>query len=288
MSTLERIRTGDVSLAVRRWGDPAHPPILLVHGYPDNSRVWDGVAGHLADRYHVVAYDVRGAGRSSVPRRTRDYRLEYLAADLAAVADAATADHRPVHLVGHDWGSIQAWDAVTEPRLADRFASFTSISGPCLDHIGQGLRDGRGKAGGLSQLRRSWYIGAFHLPFLAPLAWRTLLARRWPEMMQRWEGVRPPADDARASDGVHGIKLYRANVARRLLRPRERRTDLPVQLVVPTRDPFVGPDLTRGVERWAPDLRRVEIDAGHWLPLARPADTAGLIDGFIADLAARR
>ena len=53
-----------------------------------------------------------------------------------AVVDAVSPE-RPVHLVGHDWGSIQAWAAVTDPSLGDRFASFTSMSGPSLDHVGR-------------------------------------------------------------------------------------------------------------------------------------------------------
>lgn len=285
MSTIERIRSNGVDLAVRHWGDYGAPTMLLVHGYPDNSSVWDAVAERLADRYHVVAYDVRGAGASGIPRRTRDYRLEILAADLAAVA-AAVSPGQPVHLVGHDWGSIQAWEAVTEPALQGNFASFTTISGPCLDHAGQRLGGAGGEGAGstLAQLRRSWYIGAFHLPLLAPLVWRAGLGRRWPALLQRWEGVSVPDDPARTSDGVHGIKLYRANIARRLLRPRERRTDLPVQVLVPTRDPFVGPELTRGLERLAPNCTRVEIDAGHWLPLSRPDSVAQYIDSFASSV----
>lgn len=281
--TLETVGGDGVDLAVRHQGDRNRPVLLLVHGYPDNRSVWDAVAERLADRYHVVSYDVRGAGGSTRPRRTRYYRLEHLIADMAAVADAASPD-RPVHLVGHDWGAIQAWEAATEPSLRGRFASLTAISGPCLDHVGQRLRGVAGGGGGVAQLARSWYVGAFHLPLLAPLAWRTFLGSRWPDLMRRREGVTPPADPVRTRDGIDGIKLYRANVLRRLLHPRERRTDMPVQLIVPTRDPFVGPALSRGVETWAPNLTRVEIDAGHWLPLARPADTAALIDRFVASL----
>ncbi len=62
------VQSGDVTLAVRTWGDPAHPTVVLVHGYPDNSEVWHAMAPQLARDYYVVAYDVRGAGRSSAPK----------------------------------------------------------------------------------------------------------------------------------------------------------------------------------------------------------------------------
>jgi len=58
-----------VSLAVHRYTevDPGRPTVLAIHGWPDNHRVWDGVAEELAGRYNFVAYDVRGAGESSRP-----------------------------------------------------------------------------------------------------------------------------------------------------------------------------------------------------------------------------
>lgn len=131
-------------LAVREWGDgdTHRPTVVLVHGYPDTSAVWLAVAERLAARYHVVAYDVRGAGASAAPSGTEAYRLERLVEDLAAVIDATTAaaPDRPVHLVGHDWGSIQGWEAVTTEPLAGRIASFTSISGPWLANVSYGLR----------------------------------------------------------------------------------------------------------------------------------------------------
>lgn len=115
------VRSGDVTLAARAWGDPVRPTVVLVHGYPDNSEVWDALAGLLARDFHVVAYDVRGAGQSTAPTRTHAYRLGKLTDDFVAVIDAVSPN-RPVHLVAHDWGSIQGWAFVTEERLRGRIA----------------------------------------------------------------------------------------------------------------------------------------------------------------------
>lgn len=119
-------------LACRACGPAGKPVIVFVHGYPDNQRVWDRVIAELSDDYRCVRYDVRGAGRSSRPNATAAYTLDHLEADLRAVIDWASP-HAPVHLVAHDWGSIQSWEAVTDPALSGRIASFTSISGPCLE-----------------------------------------------------------------------------------------------------------------------------------------------------------
>lgn len=134
------VQSGAVRLAVYRWGDANKPMLLFVHGYPDNHKVWLPLIARLLGRYQVVAYDVRGAGASDKPRRTRDYRLELLSQDLKAVLDAVSPE-RAVHLVAHDWGSIQTWESVTDPALRQRIASYTSISGPCLDHVGHWMRD---------------------------------------------------------------------------------------------------------------------------------------------------
>lgn len=46
------------------WGNEGAPPLLLVHGGRDHCRNWDWVAARLADRYHVIAPDLRGHGDS--------------------------------------------------------------------------------------------------------------------------------------------------------------------------------------------------------------------------------
>ncbi len=272
-----------VSLAVRQHGeDPDKPVVLLVHGYPDNSDVWEGVADHLADGFRVAAYDVRGAGASSAPRGLAAYRLAELSADLFAVIDFVSPE-RPVHLVAHDWGSIQAWEAVTEPGAAKRIASFTSLSGPCLDHIGQSLRSAGDPLSSLRQAAKSWYIAAFHLPLLAPLAWKSGLADAWPAWLARTEKLgHAPASATQRQDGVQGIALYRANMLPRLLHPRERRTRIPVQQLVALKDRYVGPSLMTLAEPWTDVLWRQELPTGHWGPLlACPETTAGHIREFI-------
>ncbi len=110
-----------VRLAVAELGDRSAPTVVLLHGYPDTKEVWEQVAAELASRFHVVAYDMRGAGGSSAPGDTAGYDLERLVDDFAAVIDDVVPG-RAVHLVGHDWGSISGWDMVTAPRLRGRVA----------------------------------------------------------------------------------------------------------------------------------------------------------------------
>ena len=280
-------------LSVHTEGDPAHPTVILVHGYPDTHRVWDDVAADLVADHHVVRYDVRGAGGSGRPERVRDYRLEHLADDLTAVADSVSPE-RPVHVVAHDWGSIQSWEAVTRPGAEARIASYTSISGPCLDHIGHWARHrfSRPTPRHLAQLAgqaaHSWYIVAFHLPGLAPLAWQHGLAARWDSVLRLVEGVTPREGDPRsarelAGDAVRGIGLYRANMLPRLLNPGQRPTLVPVQTITLTEDNYVSSALTEGLERWAPQLWRRTIPVGHWGALLEKGTTvARMVREFTA------
>lgn len=261
-------------------GKPDGPTLVFVHGYPDNLQVWDGVVARLADRYRIIRYDVRGAGQSQAPANLRGYRLTQLLADFRRVIDTLSPD-APVHLVGHDWGSIQAWEFATEPALAGRISGYTTISGPSLDHIGHALR-----AQGLTrhtpkQAAASWYVGAFHLPLLGPAVWKLGLARQWPRVLARMEGLPRPASHAsQLRDGVNGINLYRANVLPRLAKPRARHAIAPVQLIVAEQDAFVKAYLLQGLERWAPQLVRESVRAKHWLPLSKPDWLAGRIASF--------
>lgn len=288
MPPAQFVKSGEVDLAVHVWGEPApgRPTVILVHGYPDSARVWSSVAPVLAARFHVVAYDVRGTGLSSAPATVHGYRLDQLVADLAAVADAVSPE-APVHVVGHDWGSIQSWEAVTTARMKGRIASFTSVSGPCLDHaarwFSRRLRSGSvaGMAPAFRQFARSWYIGAFRVPGLGPALWTLGMDRRWPALLRKFDGVDVQRSPTQSRDGRNGVNLYRANFFQRLSRPQERRTAVPVQVIVARRDRFMIPEVLDDLPRWVASLWQREIDTGHWVPLSHPELLAGLASEFI-------
>ncbi|MEU3522887.1 SDR family oxidoreductase [Streptomyces sp. NPDC038707] len=288
-----RVRTGGVELCVAELGDPAQPTVVLVHGYPDSKEVWSEVAVRLADRFHVVLYDVRGHGRSTAPKPLRGgFTLAKLTDDFLAVVDAVSPD-RPVHLVGHDWGSVQSWEFVTVGRAEGRIASFTSISGPSLDHFGQWI-DARVKRPTprrvgqlLGQGARSWYVYLLHTPALPELAWRGPLGKRWPGILERAERV--PAGDyptaSLPSDAAHGAWLYRDNVRARLRRPRpDAYAHAPVQLITPQGDVFLSQRLYDDLDRWVPRLTRRALPAGHWVPRTRPDQLSAWIEEFVTSV----
>ncbi|MER5505081.1 SDR family oxidoreductase [Streptomyces sp. NPDC002766] len=285
-----RVRTGGIELCVAELGDTGQPTVVLVHGYPDSKEVWSEVAGRLAEHFHVVLYDVRGHGRSTAPKPLRGgFTLEKLTDDFLAVIDAVSPD-RPVHLVGHDWGSVQSWEFVTVPRTEGRIASFTSMSGPCLDHFGhwidQRVRKPTPRRVGqlLGQGAKSWYVYALHTPVLPELAWRGPLGKHWPRILQRVEKI-PGGDyptSSLPSDAAHGAWLYRDNVRARLRRPRpDAHAHAPVQLITPLDDAFLSERLYDDLDRWVPRLTRRTLPAKHWIPRTRPDQLSAWITEFV-------
>ncbi|NHD19088.1 MULTISPECIES: SDR family oxidoreductase [unclassified Actinopolyspora] len=276
MSTTRTVTTADgLALAVEQHGDPSEPCVVCVHGYPDDRSVWDEVVAPLAANHHVVTYDVRGAGESERPAERARYRMDRLVDDLAEVVDAV-APGEAVHLLAHDWGSIQSWHALTDQRLRGRIRSLTSISGPHLDHASSWMREQLRKPTPkrlgklLRQLARSGYIGFFQLPVLPELAWRSGALRK---VIRRLDGSARHCCP-RTSDAVAGLELYRENMPPRPRGPRPPRTEVPVQVLAPKGDAFVTAPLQTEVRERVSELFVRELHGGHWLPRQRPEQVA--------------
>jgi pimeloyl-ACP methyl ester carboxylesterase len=259
-----------VRIAVHEHGDPDGPVIVAVHGFPDNHAVWDGVAAHLPD-FRFVAYDVRGAGDSDEPTGRAAYRDDRLADDLAAVLDAVSPD-APVHLLGHDWGSIQLWRPLAERRFAGRVATFTSVSGPSLDHVGAWFRDHRHLGASLAQVLASTYMVAFQVPRLPELVLGSVPVER----------VVGGTFARSRADRTNGINLYRANVPGHVLRPRPPRIGVPVLVLAPTDDPYSRlPTATQAPVPFVDDLTVEEVPGGHWVVAEDPALVADRVRAFV-------
>lgn len=295
MASDSELMTSDgVVLAVHRYTDidPRRPTIVAIHGWPDNHHVWDPVAeefvGNYPGRYNVVAYDVRGAGGSSSPAKRSGYAFAHLISDLAAVIDNLGVER--VHLLAHDWGSIQAWAAITDQSVMSRIASLTSISGPHLQYAGAFLRSAptpRTLAQVAGQLLGSAYIGLFLCPGLPELAFRSRIGVKVVEAIERI-GRSSTRSQRRVTprsmaDYINGLNLYRANMPAPMLAPGRDlpKTDVPVQVLVPRRDLFVTPALQRFTGAIPADSRVVPIEGGHWVVTSRPEVIARLTSEWI-------
>ena len=280
MTALSRhtVSRAGVDLAVFESGNRRGPTLVLVHGWPDTHHMWLPVTELLADEFRIVTYDTRGQGESPTSAPDSSFTLPQLAADLFAVIHAVSPDE-PVHVLAHDWGSVQAWEAVCEPGAEERIASFTSMSGPNLDHVSAWARRSlrrptpRRVADLMAQAVSSSYVPFLVSP-LAPPVLRALAGRgRWRWLLGAMEG-RPPRPEAHATtlgdDMISGLRYYRANVRLTSRQPRERRTTVPVLQLVLTRDVAVRQAPLTESDRWTEHLERRELPYGHWVALTSP------------------
>jgi 3-oxoadipate enol-lactonase len=122
---VSRVAVGEgSSLEVVVEGDPAAPPLVLVHAAGADHRMWDRNLPALRDRFRLIRYDARGHGRSDVP--PAPYTLDDLGTDLVAVLDALGV--ASAHVVGASLGGLVAlWLAVRHPERV-RGAVFAGAS----------------------------------------------------------------------------------------------------------------------------------------------------------------
>ena len=106
-----------VTLNVALAGDPANPPVILLHGFPESHRTWREIAPRLSSEFHLIMPDQRGFAGSDRPQDVDAYKADTLAEDIFALADALSLER--FALVGHDWGGAIAWAAALrgDPRL---------------------------------------------------------------------------------------------------------------------------------------------------------------------------
>lgn len=291
------VSNGDVQIAVYEQGNPDGPPLVMVHGWPDSHALWDGMVPLLTEKFRVITYDNRGFGPSSSPKSYREYTMAHLADDFAAVVDEVSP-HQAVHVVAHDWGSVSVWEYLARPEAAPRVASFTSVSGPSLDHLVAWIFDNLKRpyrlkrlAQTLTQVLSLSYMAAFSIPLLTPATVRAIVTpRRLRRVLSLADGI--PArqihhSDAVARDAANGLKIYRANYFRSFTGRvrRDHHVTVPVQLMVNTEDPFVLPHSFDDESRWVSRLWRRDVKAGHWSPFSHPQVLAAAVSE-LADVVA--
>jgi pimeloyl-ACP methyl ester carboxylesterase len=144
------------------------PLVVLLHGFPEFWWTWrHQIPALAAAGFRVVALDMRGYAESDKPPRWQDYRMEILAADVAELI-VALGEER-AHVVGHDWGAAVAWGVATfHPERVNR---LVALNVPHPERMLHTLQTS------LGQLRRSWYMFFFQIPWL-------------PERLLRWGGRR--------------------------------------------------------------------------------------------------
>lgn len=110
------------------WGDPAAPPVILIHGGRDHGRSWDPIATGLADRHRVIVPDLAGHGDSAWIS-SGDYRANSYVFDIDQLLDQLEIASLPV--VGHSLGGHVAIRlAAARPAKVSRLVSIEGLGVP--------------------------------------------------------------------------------------------------------------------------------------------------------------
>ena len=257
------------------------PLVLLLHGFPETSRAWRKQIPALAERFRVVAPDLRGYGGSDKPKGIAAYRTSVVADDIAALIRAFGAER--AHVVGHDWGGGVAWTlAIQRPEVVDRLAVLNC---PHPAVMQRALRSN------WTQIRKSWYIFAFQLPWLPEWAFRRDGAKALKDALRR-SAKRPDTfsdadldEYARAFSApgaaTGAINYYRA-AARSRVPPGKIKA--PTLLIWGEDDFALGIELTRGMDGLFEHEPRIEYvpDTSHWVMEERPEVVNRLLLEFLA------
>ena len=129
--------------------------VVFLHGFPELALSWRRQFEGLADTYRLVAPDLRGYGGTDAPEGIAAYGMDHLCEDVADLIDVLGEDK--VHLVGHDWGGAVGWEFAQ--RHGNRLHSLAVVNCPPTQIMLEDFFN-------IGQLRRSWYVFFFQLPWL--------------------------------------------------------------------------------------------------------------------------
>ncbi|HLI87588.1 MAG TPA: alpha/beta hydrolase [Ktedonobacteraceae bacterium] len=247
------------------------PLVVLLHGFPEFWYSWRYQIPFLAGHgYMVVAPDLRGYNETDKP--SKGYNVSTLLRDIVGLIKGLERDKAII--VGHDWGGALAWAfAARYPQMTER---LIVLNAPHPAAFARELRTWR-------QLRKSWYMFFFQLPWLpeyvlgrnhAAVIGRMLYASAVqksafpPDVIERYR-------DAMSKPGAltASINYYRTLFRRmRSLRAGAGAIiDVPTLLIWGKQDIALGIELTHGLEQWVPNIQIKRIpDSGHWVQQEKP------------------
>jgi pimeloyl-ACP methyl ester carboxylesterase len=121
------LRINGIDVFVRSVGNAEAPLVVFLHGFPEYSGAWNEVLPAFVSRFHAVAPDQRGYGRTSKPDGVEEYRVKNLVRDVLALGDQLSPN-RPLAVVGHDWGASVAYAAaIAAPNRISRLAVINGV-----------------------------------------------------------------------------------------------------------------------------------------------------------------
>lgn len=257
---------------------------LCLHGFPELHYSWRHQMPLLAQLgYRVWAPNMRGYGGTSRPKRKKDYRLDNLTADVAALIDASGA--KEVILLAHDWGALVAWQfAIQRVRPLTRLVIMNVPHPFCARRE---LKHWR-------QLKKSWYMFFFQLPRLP----ERMLGRDDAQPISRifresavnkHRFTREEAEPYRAAAAQPGALTAMVNYYRALFQTRDGLklgdgiVHVPTLVIWGEQDLAIDIHVLDGMEQYVPDLTvRRFPNASHWVQQDIPDEVNAALKEWLA------
>jgi pimeloyl-ACP methyl ester carboxylesterase len=257
-------------------GPPDGEPVVLLHGFPQDSTAWNQVSPALHQAgLRTLAPDQRGYSPMARPRGRGRYRLRETADDVLALLDAAGLES--AHVVGHDWGGVVAWGLAA--WYPDRVRTLTSLSTPHPAALTKAMTTS-------DQALRSYYMALFQLPLLPE---RLLLSGGGTPLRRMLRGgglsreaaahyvarMREPGALSAALGWYRAMPLG--------LRDRVGTVRVPTLHVWSTGDTFLGRAGTDATAQFVDAPYRLEVLDGvtHWLPELAAERVAELVTAHV-------
>jgi pimeloyl-ACP methyl ester carboxylesterase len=275
-----------IALHVILAGPASGKPLVFLHGFPEFWFAWRHQIDHfVSSGYSVIIPDQRGYNLSDKPAGIASYSIELLAKDVVGVLDTVTDSK--AFVVGHDWGAAVSWYLAA--RYSERVSRTAMLSVPHPRIFIKNLIINP------EQLRRSWYILFFQLPWLPEYILRR---RDWALLVGTLRNTSPPGvfsdsdlEQYKKSWAKTGaltamLNWYRAALLRPskfALDPEASRVKVPALLIWGKNDQFAGEAMARESLQYCDDghLEMFET-ATHWVQHEEPARVNTLLSQFFA------
>lgn len=263
------VKARGLTFDVHEGGPEDGEPVLLLHGFPQDSREFDLMAPRLhAAGLRTYALDQRGCSPGARPSEPAAYTMGSVTADALAVLDALGVEK--AHVVGHDWGAQVGWQLAA--RHPERVRTLTAISVPHPRALALAMRVRP------SQNARLAYFRLFR----SPVAERLLLARHGmalkamlrPIGMRAEQYVAAMREPGRLTGGLNWYRAFNGDDVADL-----GVVTVPATYVWSDRDGVVGRTAALRTRDWVRGDYQLVVMRGvsHWVPEQAPRELADAV-----------
>lgn len=279
------VETRGLTFEVAQAGEGDHLALCL-HGFPELHYSWRHQIPLLAAKgYRVWAPNLRGYGGTERPNGVRQYAVDHLIQDVADLIDASSASK--VTLIAHDWGAIIAWAfAIAKLRPLER---LVIMNVPHPQPARREIRKWR-------QMKKSWYIFFFQLPWLPELILKrhggNAAGRLIAETSCHQERFGPDVQRVYSEAAMRpGARTAMVNYYRALIRHRDVvdggdfSVDVPTLMVWGEEDVAIDIHCTHGTQQWVPDLTLKTLPGvSHWVQQDAPDQMNAIVEEWLPDV----